>query len=103
MDELERIESQRWSLFVVEAIAAFVLFYWLTGAVLGSIVVAVGVGWSMSGYKLAQKMTQPHAWAHIEAEARISGYSPSRLGIWLGNVLPGMAVAALGAWLMLSA
>jgi hypothetical protein len=103
MDEIERIESDRWGLFVIEAAIAFALIYWLSLELFGSIVASIGLGWSMSGYKVARKMTQPLAWAYLEAEARISGYLPSRRGVWLGNVLPGIVIAAMGAWLIFNA
>jgi hypothetical protein len=103
MDEIERIENKRWALFVFEAAVAFVLLFWLTRAIFASFVLSFGVGLFFSGLKVARELTQPYAWAHLEAEARITGRPPSRRGIWLGNTVPGIIVFIIGAWLVINA
>ena len=99
MDEIEHIEARRWRLFALVAVVDLIAFFAVSTSFFASLVLAIGTGALASGVWAAHASTRPVAWAYIESEARTSGYGPSRLGIWLGSVLPGLAVLAVGVWL----
>ncbi|MEK8035015.1 hypothetical protein AACH06_29720 [Ideonella sp. DXS29W] len=101
MDEIELIEKNRWPIFVVGALMGFVLCVWLTGEVLSSAVLAIGFGLFLSGYRVAKQLTSEVPWAYLEAEGRINGKLPSKRGVWVGNLIPGLLFGILGLWLLL--
>ena len=101
VDEIERIESRRWVIFVCEAALGFLVAIWLTKDLLASVVLSIGLGLFFSGYQMAKQLTQDVSWAYLEAEGRLTGFEPSKRGVWVGGLLPGALVALLGAWLVL--
>lgn len=101
MDEVERIERQRWAYFVLESALGFGLIYFWTRSGLIAATLACGLGLLFSGVHLARQLTRDPAWAYLVADGRITGIEPSRRGIWIGNILPGFIVLAVGIWLVL--
>lgn len=98
MDDLERVERERYGIFTLCALFAFVGLvasgrHWLLASLL-----AVGVGLLASGSYVARRTTSASLWPLVEGEARLHGRVPSRRGVWLGNVVPALAALAGAAW-----
>jgi hypothetical protein len=97
MDEIERIERDKMTVFAVSAFGAFVvILLWRRDFNLAASASAV-VALLASGAWGARRMTARHTWAVLEAEGRLDGGVPTKRGVWVGNLLPG-ALAALALW-----
>jgi hypothetical protein len=98
VDEIELIERQR---LVVLALSGFIAFLALTyfgQALFASAFYAMGIGLIVSGGSHAYRITQEVPWAYVLAESRLSGGTPTKRGMWLGGIVPGVAVLAIGYW-----
>lgn len=97
--ELERLERERYGIFaLLGSITFFLLFLWSKHMGL-AFFLAMSLALLASGYYVAKKMTSGHCWAYVEAEGRQNGRTPSRRGIWLGNLLPGFFVLAVTVYI----
>lgn len=98
MDELERLEQQRFGVFALVGMAAFIgQFVWRQHALL-AVLVAISVGLVVSGWYVAARMTKNHNWAYIEAEAKHNGGTPSKGWVWFGNTAPGVLLGLGSLW-----
>ena len=100
MDDLDRIERERVSLFSLAAVLSGLLYLLATSRVTSAVLVGICAGLLVSGAFVARKMTQPHNWAMLEPEARIAGSTLSRKRVWFGNLAPFVAALACAGWLM---
>lgn len=92
MDELERLERERYGIFTLAGMLIFIgLFLWGKNIFL-AIFFAIALALLLSGYYVASKLTSEYYWALLEAEARANGHSPSKRGTWLGNLIPGFVI-----------
>jgi len=98
MEELERIEKERYGLLALTMVVT------LTGLMIAglkwipAVLLAAAIAMFVSGTYVAAKTTGDYVWSLELAEARTTGGSPSRRGVWLGNLLPALAVLAVGVW-----
>lgn len=98
MEELEHIEAQRIAVCAVVG-AAFELALTIWGLDdLSTHLAAFTAGLLASGIYVAKRKTLAHNWAYLEAEARQLGYTVSRRGIWLGNLMPAVVMGLASAW-----
>lgn len=67
-----------------------------------SVLLAAATAMLVSGAYVAGKTTGDYVWSLALAEARTHGGTPSRCGVWLGNLLPAFAVGAVGVWWQLA-
>ena len=98
MEELEHIERERYGLFCLSGVLAFVLLSVWQQEWLQAVGYAISAGLLISGCYVARKTTAEYAWALVLAEARINGGTPSKSGIWLGNLVPPVIVLAISVW-----
>jgi hypothetical protein len=95
MEELEHIERERYGLFCLSGVAAFILLFVWRQDWLQAMAYAIPAGLFISGFYVARKTTSEYVWSLLLAEARVNGGTPSKGGIWLGNLfLPAVVLAA---------
>ena len=98
VDEMELIELQRFVVLAVSWLIAFLAFTYFGQALFASALYAAGTGPIVSGCNHAYRITQEVPWAYVIAESRLSGGTPTKSGMWLGGIVPGVAVLAIGYW-----
>jgi hypothetical protein len=99
MQDLERVERERYGIFTVIGAIAFLALFLLGQNIFVAIGLAISLGLLLSGFHVAKKLTSDYCWALLEAEARLTGHTPSKRRVWLGNLLPGVLVLVALAWL----
>ena len=98
MDEIERIEREKMTLFTVSAFVTFmVTILWRQDFKLAASAAAVAALLT-SGAWGARRMTAEHNWAVLQAEGRLNGGAPSKRSVWMGNLLPGALAALALLW-----
>ena len=98
IDEMELIERQRFVVLAVSGLIAFLAFTYFGRPVFASALYGLGTGLIVSGCSHAYRITQEVPWAYVLAESRLSGGTPTKSGMWLGGIVPGVAVLAVGYW-----
>jgi hypothetical protein len=98
MEELERLERERYGLFALTSVICLAGFavarygWWI------SIFNAGALGFLVSGMYVARKTTSEPLWPLVLAEARLNGGTPTKSGIWLGNLLLPFVGFSTSAW-----
>ena len=98
LDPIERIESLRFAVFGVGTFLSFPVFVYFVPSLVACGFYAVGTGLIVSGSASARSLGRELPWAHVLAEAKLSGGSPTKLKTWLGSLLPGLLLLAVGHW-----
>jgi len=99
MDELERIEKERYGLLALTSAIAFAGLVLARQGWWASMLYASALGLLVSGLYVAKKTTSERVWALVLAEARLNGGTPTRRGIWFGNLLlPAIAFGGSFWW-----
>jgi hypothetical protein len=100
MDEIERVEYGRYGVLVSTGVLAFVvLLVWSGSQWILAAALAFALALMASGWYVASKLTSTYIWQLLEAEARMTGYTPSKRRIWIGNLLPGFVVLVVVVYL----
>lgn len=100
MDELEGIERERWRVFALSGVGVGLMYFVATSRLVDAVLMGLCIGLLGSGVAVARRITAPHVWAAVEAEARQNGGSPRPWKVWLGNLLPFAIATALSvAWI----
>ena len=91
MEDLERLEKERYGVFALAAIVALAILTALRRELVSSVPLAIGLGLLCSGLYVAWRATE-YYWALATSEARARGAKVTKRGVWLGNLFPGTAV-----------
>jgi len=95
MDDLELLERERYRVFALAWLLVYLgLVFWVNPKLL-AFFIAIAIALLVSGYHVAKTLTSEFFWVLLEAEARVNGRMPSKRGIWVGNLLPGLLVLSV--------
>lgn len=95
MDAFARAEKWQAAATALVAVLAIVPAASATGSIFIALLAAVGIGCLAGGGVMIWWLLTPEGHAYLLAESRYMSRSTSRASIWLGNLLPGLAM--LGA------
>ena len=100
MEELEHIERERYGLFCLIGVFAFVALFLLSENILLATLGSISLGLLASGAYVARRMTHEHVWGFVIAESRVNGGNPTKRGVWFGNLFPAVFAFVASLWLL---